>query len=360
MYTKLSTTLALAIGLGFVSSAQLRAQQPTKLPAVVIKAPVEKPGPKAVAGVARDTFAIGIDSVEISIPSLQRRVFTDANGKFRLNDIRGGKYTVRARKIGYAPALEEVVVDDSGAVATFDLLELHRSLPPMIVSAARGGLSGVVGDTAYHAIIGADVKLLGEGRLTQTDVGGKFFFAVKPGDYTLSVHGAGFTDRMVTVHVPDDSGKRVSLMLNPAGPRADWLAGSMAMMGERLAFRNKQRSTVYSHDKMVSMGAEWVEELMQGAVTRAGSSLVVAHGCTAVLNGGPQTVNVGALTVDDVESVEVYPNGGNGGAPAAAAKRIGSRASRPTSLGPGLEIREYPAMRANAGLGCPLTYVWTR
>lgn len=354
MYTKLSTLLAVAAALSFVSRAS--AQQPTKLPAVVVKAPVEKPGPKAVAGVARDTFAIGIDSVEISIPSLQRRVFTDANGKFRLNDIRAGKYSLRARKIGYAPALEEITVDDSGAVATFDLLELHRSLPPMIVSAARGGLSGVVGDTAYHAIVGADVKLLGEGRVTHTDVGGTFFFDVKPGDYTLSVHGTGFTDRMVTVDVPEDSGKRVSLMLNPAGPRADWLAGSMALMGQRLAWRNKQRSTVYSHDKMVSMGAEWVDELMQGAVTRAGSRLVVAHGCTAVLNGGPQTVNVGALTVDDVESVEIYPSGGPPNAASAAAKRIPSRATMPTST----DIREYPTLRANVGLGCPLIYVWTR
>src|SRR3954462_1800499 len=75
MYTKLSRCLGAIVLLGGGRVAM--GQDPVRLPGVIVKAPIEKPGPRALAGAARDTFAIGIDSVEISIPELKLRAFTD-------------------------------------------------------------------------------------------------------------------------------------------------------------------------------------------------------------------------------------------------------------------------------------------
>jgi hypothetical protein len=95
------STLALASGAA-------AAQEPTRLPAVVVNAAPERPGPRKVAGVVRDTAAVALDSVEVSITSLQRRVFSKADGTFLFTDVGPGKYEVRARKLGYGPQIREM------------------------------------------------------------------------------------------------------------------------------------------------------------------------------------------------------------------------------------------------------------
>ena len=78
--------LRLAVGSALaglaLDSGVAAAQQPTRLPAVVVNAAPERPGPRKVAGVVRDTAAVALDSVEVSITSLQRRVFSRADGTF--------------------------------------------------------------------------------------------------------------------------------------------------------------------------------------------------------------------------------------------------------------------------------------
>ena len=46
---------------------------PARLPAVVVNATPDLPGPKRVAGVVRDTTGFPVDGVEISIPELRLR-----------------------------------------------------------------------------------------------------------------------------------------------------------------------------------------------------------------------------------------------------------------------------------------------
>src|SRR5690349_11766485 len=116
-----STRFVMLIGLLAVAQP-LHAQDPTRLPAVVVNAAPDLPGPRKLVGVVRDTTGIPIDSVEVSIPSLQRRSFTKLDGSFLFGDIKPGKYQVRARKIGYAAQTRELVVADSGGTGAFALL----------------------------------------------------------------------------------------------------------------------------------------------------------------------------------------------------------------------------------------------
>lgn len=362
MYTNRATTLTALFVLGFASAAL--AQDPVRMPAMVVKAPVDKPGPRALSGVVRDTFALTIDSVEISIPSLQRRAFSDGNGKFRFDKISPGNYLVRARKIGYAPQTQTVTVDSMGGVGMFDLLQLRRALPPVIATAARGGLSGVVGDTSFRAVAGAEVRLLGNGQRVETDSLGYFFFPVRQGRYVVSVRQKGFTDRVVSVNVPADSGRRVTLFLEPGhGTVANVEYWNIDDFGQRLAWRNNYTSTFFTHDDMVNMGIEWITDAVQSGSTRAGGRQILDADCSAVLNGGPGTVRLAALTIDDVESVEVYPTTGQNMAPTSRPNTVGRPVGKKGVADSKVKIPIANTGRTasvNQGLVCAMVYVWTR
>src|SRR6188768_2118544 len=95
------------------------AQQPQRLPAVVVSGTPDPPGPRKIAGIVRDTFAIPLDSVEISIIKLQRRLFSKSDGTFRFENVPPGEYDVRARRIGYGPQIRTLVVDTAGGAVAF-------------------------------------------------------------------------------------------------------------------------------------------------------------------------------------------------------------------------------------------------
>lgn len=358
------TVVAAFVFLGTTSIAAT-AQEPVRLPGIVVKAPVNKPGAKRLVGVVRDTFQFAIDSAEVTIPVLQRRLMSDSGGKFTFADVKPGKYIVRARKIGYAPSAAYVDVDSSGGVGTIDMMPLQRALPPMIIAVARGGISGVVGDTAYHAIRGAEVRLLGHGTSVESDSLGGFYFDVRPGKYMLGIRRQGYTDRVVSVTVPPDSGRRVDVFLGPrTKPVPVREVHNIEDFGSRMAWRKPTTSTVYSHDDLEAMHIQWINEAVEAGYHRAGGQGPIGNGCAAVLNGGPDIVMTDALTVDDVETVEIYPPG---------SFPLPSSNTRPASSGPvgpkriahytipmHMSNTEIAAWRNFKRTDCTLVYIWTR
>ena len=365
MYTKVSQWVLLA-GTLLGGANVVLAQDPVRLPGVVVKAPIEKPGPRALAGVARDTFTTPLDSVEITIPDLKRRALTGGDGKFHFDKVAPGKYDVRARKIGYAPQIREVTVDSAGGVGTFEMLQLQRALPPVIVSATRGGIGGVVGDTSFRAVPGAAVRLLGRGESVAADSGGYFHFDVEPGQYFLTVKQDGFKDKVVSVRVPRDSGRRVSIFLEPrsgeSAARSYWNVDDMA---ERVALTTKTNASIYSREDLLDMGIEWVGDVIQGGLTRVtDKTMLLDKDCVAVLNGGPETAMLKTLTIDDVASIEVYP-------PSMVQSQRALMMNRPPSKMVGkkgvadsrvvlpFQNTERAGMQ-NGARPCAVVYVWTR
>jgi hypothetical protein len=364
MYAKLarySAAAGLVLGVATVAAGQ----EPVRLPGVVVRAPIEKPGPRALAGVVRDTFALPIDSVEVSIPDLKRRAATDGDGKFRFDDIGPGKYDVRARKIGYAPQVRTVTVDRNGGVGTFELLQFQRALPPVVVNAARGGIGGVVGDTSYHAIRGATVRLAGEGQTVETDSSGYFHFEVAAGEYYLTVNQTGFASKVVSVRVPADSGRRVSIFLEPRAesPREHW---NIDDMNERLVMRTATNSTLYSREDLIDMHVQWISEAVQGGYTRAavGRISILDDDCAAIVDGGPRTTLIKDLTIDDVATIEIYPPGVTTAQRSLMMDRPPSRLVGKKSVADSRAVMPFQnAERAaiqNGARNCAVVYVWTR
>jgi hypothetical protein len=336
------------------------AQDPARLPAVVVNAAPDPPGPRKIAGVVRDTVGFPIDGVDITMPALRRRATSGANGGFRFDDVAPETYELRARRIGYAPQIHSVKVDTAGGVVAFALVPMPAVLYPVITSAARGGLSGVVGDTAYNALPNAKVSVLGHADWTVTDSLGGFYIPVRAGSYTVAVERAGFADRIVSVIVPPDSGRRVTVTLRPGVPKTVRQVWNIQDLSTRLAWRNNNRSTYYTRAELEKMNIEWVHDAVQMGATRVGFRDVVDDDCQVVLDGGPQVAVLNTLTVDDIESVEVYV-----GSQAPARFPTPRRGAKPAdSRGPFAGVLTFSnteiAAHANLTRKCPLVYVWRR
>jgi hypothetical protein len=348
-----------ASGCALFGAAVLPAQEPARLPAVVVNATPPLPGRNLLVGVVVDTFAVPIGGVEVSIPGLRRRATSDTAGRFRFEKIDAGTYEVRARKIGYAPQVRTfTVAKDGGGTGAFMLLQFARSLPVVMTSAARGGVSGTVGDTGYRPIMGAAVRAMGHDLVTWTDSNGSFFLPARPGKYMIAIHGDGFDDRLFSVVVPRDSGRHVTAMLFPASARAVQWQSNLAALSSRLMRRLDSFSAFYTRDDMIAESIEWVHDVvaMEARLPRG-----VDKDCSAVKNGGPETVNLDKLTVDDVESVEIYrPATPTQAPPSRPGTSVAGR-RRVARSKPGVPLDNIgTALSENWGRSCPVVYVWLR
>jgi hypothetical protein len=345
-----------------------RAQQPARLPAVVVNAIPDPPGPRKIAGIVRDTSALPIDSVEVSIVSLQLRTFSTAAGNFRFEDVKPGTYEVRARKIGYAPQIRTMVVDTAGGTGAFMLLPLPHVLRPVVTTVARGGLSGVVGDTAFNALVGAEVRVMGHEGYARTDSTGSFYIPTRAGSYMVSVKQPGFDYRLVSVIIPPDSGERIRVNLAPMMKQPTLRqVHNVDDFATRLAWHEHKNSRIYTHAELEKMRIEWIYDAVKigfHEMHQGGNGWIDAD-CAVIVNGGPEIRELAGLTVDDVESVEIYDMTA---APVSTAAN-----GRPARRIPGAPMHRSPlaidpvpltntdiAGWANRTKACTLVYVWLR
>ena len=280
---------------------QARAQDPQRLQGVEVKAKRVGPGPKLFGGVVRDTAGYPVEGAEIIVPELQRKMLSKGDGRFRFDSMPKGTYAIRARKFGYAPQVRTIEVDNMGAVMDFDLVPAPRGLPSVVVSAVRGGMSGTVADTAYDYIFGAHVRVLGKDMQAITDSTGSFYLPVPEGKYMVAVTKPGYEDKLLSVNIPADSGRRVSTFMMPATARDHRAAMNIPDLSQRQAFRSMQNSAFYTRADLEERRIEWVYEAMN-----LGGQNTYDRGCSVIVNGGPNTAVVSTMTVDEIESIEVF------------------------------------------------------
>jgi hypothetical protein len=320
------------------------AQQPSGRPPVPERPRALLAPPRAIVGIVADTANVPIDSVEVRIASLQRRTVSDANGHFRFDGVKPGAYEVRTRRLGFAPQVKRVTVgNERGGSVTFALVPVRYVLPPVVTSSPRGGLSGVIGDTAFNVIRGAEVYVVGSGERTLTDSAGTFFLNVKPGSYMVEVTSRGFGRKLLSVTVPRDSGRHVTVWLTrDTGPTAAREAFAIDALRYRLMLRGAT-ARLFTREDMSRYNMQWLSQLVL-----MGSGMPISDQCDAVVNGFWRTP-VYALTVDELESVEVYPPGS---LPSAEGSRL--RTTLPRSIDP------RGTQRRPSGPRCPAVFVWTR
>ena len=264
--------------------------------------PIAAPG-RTIVGVVMDSADRIVDSAEVFIPALKRSTAADSLGRFRFNDVRPGEYQVAARRLGFYPQTRTVIVTrDSAGVAYFALLPYSRGLTPVVTSARRGGLSGVVGDTAWNAIKGAEVTVVSSSRGTVSDSMGGFYFDLPPGRHMIRVKRDGYASQMVSVTVPRDSGRRMMVFMKPTGRESSSLEEQNILeMEMRFARKTANYSALITRED-INKGP-WTE-LRQIAEYGAGRPLDPA--CLAWIDGGPKREYIWAIRASEIEAVEVY------------------------------------------------------
>jgi hypothetical protein len=268
-----------------------------------IDSAASKPPGRTIVGIITDSSDRAIDSAEVFIPALKRKTEADRTGAFRFRDVKPGKYAVAARRLGYYPQTREVVVtSDSGGVARFSLVPQPRGLPPVVTSAKRGGLSGVVGDTGWAAIKGAEVTVISTTRRAVTDSMGAFHIDLPAGRHMVRVVREGYASQMVSATIPRDSGRRMMVFLRPStvGPSA---TEDIAILETemRLARRNPVYSTLLTRED-INKGP-WTElsQIAQSAATRP-----LPPECLAWIDGGPKREYIWAIRASEIEAVEIH------------------------------------------------------
>jgi len=278
---------------GVLATTSVRAQQPS---------PPKPAGPKTLVGVVTDTIGNPIDSVELTISSLKRHAMSGADGTFRFDDVKAGPYQVVARRLGYYPQAQSTTVDDKGGVVAFSLLPGIRALPPVVSSVVRGGLSGVIGDTAYNIVSEAQISVIASDHRTLSDSMGRFFLDLKPGKYMVNVSRPGYRTRLVSVTIPNDSGRRMTVWLTPTNV-GQYNRDAMAFdaLAARLARRNPVWSNIYTREDINRMG---IEDGIQLAQVGAGKRM--DDTCSAIIDGGPRRLPLWAIETADIEAMETY------------------------------------------------------
>jgi hypothetical protein len=315
------------------------------------QSPVPAPGPRAMAGVVADSGGNPIDSADVAIASLKRRATTGTDGSFRFDKISPGTYDVSARRFGYAPQVRRVVVGANGGVVRFALVPMPHALAPIVSSVARGGLSGVIGDTAFNVVEGATIAVVASDHRAVSDSLGRFFIDLHPGRYMVRVTHTGFVSRMMSVTIPNDSGRRLAVWLAPGSlgeaAKDSWMLDDLSY---RLAIRTSM-SKLYTREDLSNMP---MTELTQ--ITLVGGGIPQRDDCPAFIDGGPQFAPLWSIPAADIETVEIYP-------PKSLPASGASTLRRP----PTTSMRENPSIRAQRPTSaggrddCPvLVFVWLR
>jgi len=172
----------------------------------------------------------------------------------------------------------------------------------VVSSARRGGLSGVVGDTAWAAIKDAEVTVVSTTRRAVTDSMGAFYLDLSPGKHMVRVTRDGYASQMVSATIPKDSGRRMMVFLRPSAIGESATEQVALVETEmRLARRNNAYSTLVSRED-INKGP-WTE-LSQ--IAQSYSSRPLPPDCMAWIDGGPKREYIWAIRASEIEVVEVY------------------------------------------------------
>jgi hypothetical protein len=257
---------------------------------------------RAITGIVMDTTNQVIENVTVGIISPRREARTNAQGRFTLADLDTGTYEIRVFKIGYEGAVKAYVVTDTGGVARFCLIPEPSLLPAIVTSARRLGLSGVVGDSAYKAVEGAEVRVIGSGLHVLTDTAGMFHLPVSRGTYPVWISKPGYLRQLVSVTIPPDSGREIAVWLRGAhGANAS--AARIDEMRTRILWARPNRSALVSSEQIANSSTSL------NGVLGIQAKAAISDGCEAIIDGGVGKLPLYMIDKESVQMAEVYLQG---------------------------------------------------
>lgn len=272
-----------------------------RAPRALAQAPAApEPVAGTLSGVVVDSTNTPIRDIAVYLYERREQVRTGADGRFRFTDVSKGTYTLSARSVGFIGVTQRLKVSAQGAEVRLKLARLERSLPPVVTTASRGGLAGIIADTALRALRDANVKIVGTALSTKTDSAGRFYLAAKPGSFLLRVDRDGYARQLIGVTIPPNEGREVAIWLTQSEGRDNPLVSANLFDFEQRHIRGRRvRYQFFTRDDLTATGAT---DVMQGAA-RATSVRPTFDAC-AYLDGGPATAPLWAVAIGEVEFME--------------------------------------------------------
>lgn len=299
----------------------------------VPQVPQVSAGPGTLSGLVTDGAGKPLADVDVYIDQLQRRARTGTGGRFLFEAVKEGRYTVGARSVGFAARTARVAVRDSGAVVHFTLERTSFSLPSVITTADRGGLSGVIADTGLRALPGVSVRVVGQPYDEKTDSAGAFFMPLKPGKYLVRIEQDGYARQLIGVTVPPNEGRKIAAWMVPQRGGNNPREGAMLFeMRERMLRVGPVSGLYYSREDIEKSGIKDLRTFASSAEAK-----MINQDCPVIINGGPEWQPLWRVMTEEIEYLEIYPPkpGRQLGGPASSSRdRLGAeRAAMSTTAG---------------------------
>lgn len=164
----------------------------------------------------------------------------------------------------------------------------------------------------------------------------------------VRVTKAGYDSRMMSVTIPQDSGRRVTVWLQPgedAGRNRE--AAALEALNFRL-IRRTPSSKIYTREDLSKTS---MTELTQLVTSGAGTP--IDDNCMAVIDGGPAKQPIWNISAADIELLELYP-------PKSIITSDETSLRVPLPTARDMNGQRLPSLPTH-GYGCPIAvYVWLR
>ena len=271
---------------------------------------------RTVSGFVRDSMGRPLDNAVIALNPIGKVIATRATtgGRFRLDRINPGRYTMRTTWIGYLPDERTIVVPAEGLEVTVTLVPVPFRLDTMKVVARRNGIYGTTVQRAdFRALGGVDVSVVGTRHRTRTAADGAFSFGeVAEGGWVVLGKRDGFETRMIPVAVPDSAAVELALALDTVRTRAQQNANTQVFdMQMRVSRRQTTASALVPGQEFAAHRSQTLDIALRYSPSFLVKGLIIENvECVYVDGKRMSGVLAKDIPAEGVALVEVYNHRG--------------------------------------------------
>lgn len=184
----------------------------------------------AISGSVVDSTGRPIAGVDVVLRDANRAARTDDQGRYTLDDVAPGAYTVWFRRLGYRSIEYNWAAKAGGRTeANIVFFPLPRQLDPVVVradedkrAAGRASILGLVMDQQGLPVPEAEVQLVGANMGgTTRDNGGFLFKPLAVGTYLIRVRKLGYTPAMQSVQLVQGDDREIVFVLRSLAKKLD-------------------------------------------------------------------------------------------------------------------------------------------
>lgn len=290
--------------------------------------------PRVVSGIIRDSDGHPLENAVIALdPSgATRTTRSNAEGRFRFDNVRSGRHELRATWIGFIPDDRAIEVPVTGLDVEIVLARLPFQLDTLAIVARRTGMLGTaVARNDFRALGGTEVHVLGTQERGRTGNDGRFAFPLlREGAYVIEAKRAGFKTRILPFAVPAGDAVQLVVAMDSITVKADRLSeNNFRAMENRLNWRSVPNSAIVSRHELTASRGQPLNLALRYAPSFLHKALILADMECVWVNGKPEPgMLLKDFNADDVAMIEVYGTGGGGGSLADAREFAMLSASR--------------------------------